>query len=49
MIAYKRSCVMFDFASLLGKHNDVIATLETWDNENPYEQAAMVEVRWQYN
>lgn len=44
MTAYERSCVMFRFADLLEKHNDEIATLETWDNGKPYEQAAAVEV-----
>ena len=40
----ERSRVMFRFADLLEKYNDEIATLETWDNGKPYEQAAAVEV-----
>lgn len=35
---------MLRFADLLEKHNDEIATLETWDNGKPYEQAAKIEV-----
>jgi aldehyde dehydrogenase (NAD+) len=32
------------FADLLEKHNDELASLETWDNGKPYEQAAKIEV-----
>jgi aldehyde dehydrogenase (NAD+) len=32
------------FADLIDKYNDELATLETWDNGKPYEQAANVEV-----
>lgn len=35
---------MLRFADLIDKHNDELATLETWDNGKPYEQAAGVEV-----
>ncbi|KAJ4973678.1 hypothetical protein NE237_006852 [Protea cynaroides] len=44
MTAYERSRIMFRFADLIEKHNDEIATLETWDNGKPYEQAAKTEV-----
>ncbi|OAY32605.1 benzaldehyde dehydrogenase, mitochondrial [Manihot esculenta] len=44
MTAYERSRIMLRFADLLEKHNDEIATLETWDNGKPYEQAAKIEV-----
>ncbi|XP_042503103.1 aldehyde dehydrogenase family 2 member B7, mitochondrial-like [Macadamia integrifolia] len=44
MTAYERSCIIYRFADLLEKHNDEIATLETWDNGKPYEQAAKIEV-----
>ena len=40
----ERSRVMWRFADLLEDHNDQIASLETWDNGKPYEQAAKVEV-----
>lgn len=35
---------MFGFADLLEKHTEEIATLETWDNGKPYEQAAKIEI-----
>ena len=44
MTVYERSWVMLRFTDLLEKHNDEIAALKTWDNEKPYEQAALVEV-----
>ncbi|CAL2231376.1 unnamed protein product [Prunus armeniaca] len=44
MTAYERSRVLFRFADLVEKHNDEIATLETWDNGKPFEQAAKTEV-----
>lgn len=40
----ERSRVLFRFADLVEKHNDEIATLETWDNGKPFEQAAKTEV-----
>ncbi|KAJ9176414.1 hypothetical protein P3X46_011727 [Hevea brasiliensis] len=44
MTAYERSKIMLHFADLIEKHNDEIATLETWDNGKPYDQAAKIEV-----
>ncbi|KAK4784985.1 hypothetical protein SAY86_001674 [Trapa natans] len=44
MTAYERSKVLLRFADLLEKHNHELATLETWDNGKPYEQAANIEV-----
>ncbi|XP_022776072.1 aldehyde dehydrogenase family 2 member B7, mitochondrial-like [Durio zibethinus] len=44
MTAYERSRVLFRFADLLDKHTEELATLETWDNGKPYEQAAKVEL-----
>jgi len=35
---------MLKFADLLEKHTDELATLETWDNGKPYEQAAKSEL-----
>lgn len=35
---------MLRLADLIEKHNDQIATLETWDTGKPYEQAAKIEV-----
>lgn len=35
---------MLRTADLIEKHNDEIATLETWDNGKPYEQARDVEI-----
>ncbi|XVE75064.1 hypothetical protein DITRI_Ditri12bG0067400 [Diplodiscus trichospermus] len=44
MTAYERSMVLFRFADLIDKHTEELATLETWDNGKPYEQAAKVEL-----
>ncbi|KAH7570262.1 hypothetical protein ACOSP7_018299 [Xanthoceras sorbifolium] len=44
MSGYERSKILLRFADLLEKHNDEIATLETWDNGKPYEQAARIEI-----
>jgi len=44
MTAYERSRILLRFADLIDKHNDELATLETWDNGKPYEQAAGIEV-----
>ncbi|KAK8582856.1 hypothetical protein V6N13_069624 [Hibiscus sabdariffa] len=44
MTAYERSMVLFRFADLLDKHAEELATLETWDNGKPYEQAANAEL-----
>ncbi|XVF84942.1 hypothetical protein PTKIN_Ptkin17bG0079500 [Pterospermum kingtungense] len=44
MTAYERSRVLFRFADLLDQHTEELATLETWDNGKPYEQAAKVEL-----
>ncbi|KAI3887380.1 hypothetical protein MKX03_002784 [Papaver bracteatum] len=44
MTAYERSKILYRFADLIEKHNDEIATLETWDNGKPFEQAAQIEV-----
>lgn len=35
---------MLRAADLIEKHNDELATLETWDNGKPYAQAAGIEV-----
>lgn len=35
---------MLRLADLIEKHNDQIATLETWDTGKPYAQAAKIEV-----
>lgn len=40
----ERSKILLKFADLLEKHNDELATLETWDNGKPYEQASKIEV-----
>ncbi|KAE8663843.1 Aldehyde dehydrogenase [Hibiscus syriacus] len=42
--AYERSRVLFKFADLIDQHTEELATLETWDNGKPYEQAAKVEL-----
>ncbi|XP_074349602.1 benzaldehyde dehydrogenase, mitochondrial-like isoform X4 [Apium graveolens] len=44
MAPYERSQIMLRFADLVGRHNDDIAALETWDNGKPYEQAAKAEI-----
>ncbi|XP_009759823.1 benzaldehyde dehydrogenase, mitochondrial-like [Nicotiana sylvestris] len=44
MNAYERSKILLRLADLIEKHNDQIATLETWDTGKPYEQAAKIEV-----
>nr|GLL22340.1 aldehyde dehydrogenase family 2 member B7, mitochondrial-like [Ipomoea trifida]GLL22342.1 aldehyde dehydrogenase family 2 member B7, mitochondrial-like [Ipomoea trifida] len=44
MSAYERSRIMLKFADLVEKHMDELATLETWDNGKPYEQAAKLEL-----
>ncbi|KAK8636680.1 hypothetical protein V6N13_124421 [Hibiscus sabdariffa] len=44
MTAYERSKVLFRFADLIDEHTEELATLETWDNGKPYEQAAKVEL-----
>ncbi|XP_019197325.1 PREDICTED: aldehyde dehydrogenase family 2 member B7, mitochondrial-like [Ipomoea nil] len=44
MSAYERSRIMLKFADLVEKHMDELATLETWDNGKPYEQAAKSEL-----
>ncbi|KAK8657339.1 hypothetical protein V6N13_035584 [Hibiscus sabdariffa] len=44
MTAYERSRVLFQFADLIDQHTEELATLETWDNGKPYEQAAKVEL-----
>ncbi|KAK6267386.1 hypothetical protein QUC31_018223 [Theobroma cacao] len=44
LTAYERSRIMFRFADLLEKHTEEVATLETWDNGKPYEQAAKIEI-----
>ncbi|KAE8736075.1 Aldehyde dehydrogenase [Hibiscus syriacus] len=44
MTAYERSRIMFRFADLLEKHTEEVATLETWDNGKPFEQAAKIEI-----
>lgn len=40
----ERARILLRFADLIEKHNDEIATLETWDNGKPYEQASKIEV-----
>ncbi|KAE8736356.1 Aldehyde dehydrogenase [Hibiscus syriacus] len=42
MTAYERSRVLFKFADLIDQHTEELATLETWDNGKPFEQAAKV-------
>ncbi|MBA0592729.1 hypothetical protein Gorai_009704, partial [Gossypium raimondii] len=44
MTAYERSRVLFRFADLIDQHTEELATLETWDNGKPYEQAAKIEL-----
>ncbi|KAL4346690.1 hypothetical protein GQ457_17G013340 [Hibiscus cannabinus] len=44
MTAYERSKVLFRFADLIDEHTEQLATLETWDNGKPYEQAAKLEL-----
>ncbi|MBA0718039.1 hypothetical protein Golax_005807 [Gossypium laxum] len=44
MTAYERSKVLFRFADLIDQHTEEVATLETWDNGKPYEQAAKIEL-----
>uniref|UniRef100_A0A0C9S9Y8 TSA: Wollemia nobilis Ref_Wollemi_Transcript_5624_1981 transcribed RNA sequence n=1 Tax=Wollemia nobilis TaxID=56998 RepID=A0A0C9S9Y8_9CONI len=44
MTAYERSCVLSRFADLIEKHNDELATLETWDCGKPYLQASKIEM-----
>ncbi|KAH0674434.1 hypothetical protein KY284_025521 [Solanum tuberosum] len=44
MTAYERSKILLRLADLIEKHNDQIATLETWDTGKPYAQAAKIEV-----
>ncbi|XP_077237765.1 aldehyde dehydrogenase family 2 member B4, mitochondrial-like isoform X2 [Tasmannia lanceolata] len=44
MTPYERSRILYRFADLLEKHNDEIASIETWDNGKPYEQSALVEI-----
>lgn len=44
MTAYERSRILLRFADLIEKHNDELASLESWDNGKPYEQAAQIEV-----
>lgn len=40
----ERARILLRFADLIEKHNDEIATLETWDNGKPYDQASKIEV-----
>lgn len=40
----ERQKILLRAADLIEKHNDELATLETWDNGKPYEQAAKIEV-----
>ncbi|KAK4724577.1 hypothetical protein R3W88_027356 [Solanum pinnatisectum] len=44
----KRSKVLLHLAKLIEKHNDQIATFETWDTGKPYEQAVKIGVHWLY-
>ncbi|XP_071733922.1 aldehyde dehydrogenase family 2 member B4, mitochondrial-like [Rutidosis leptorrhynchoides] len=44
MTAYERSCILLRFADLVEKHNDDIASLESWNSGKPYEQSAKAEV-----
>ncbi|OIT02921.1 aldehyde dehydrogenase family 2 member b7, mitochondrial [Nicotiana attenuata] len=44
MNAYERSKILLRLADLIKKHDDQIATLETWDTGKPYEQASEIEV-----
>ncbi|CAI8609487.1 unnamed protein product [Vicia faba] len=44
MTTYERQKIMLHAADLIEKHNDEIATLETWDNGKPYEQSRQVEI-----
>ncbi|KAL5073676.1 hypothetical protein RYX36_012660 [Vicia faba] len=40
----ERQRILLLASNLLGKHNNELATLETWDNGKPYEQADEIEV-----
>lgn len=44
MNAYERSKILLRLADLIEKHNDQVATLETWDTGKLYEQASKIEV-----
>ncbi|CAI8609489.1 unnamed protein product [Vicia faba] len=44
MTTYERQKIMLRAADLIEKHNDEIATLDTWDNGKPYEQSRQVEI-----
>ncbi|OIT38663.1 aldehyde dehydrogenase family 2 member b7, mitochondrial, partial [Nicotiana attenuata] len=44
MRAHERLKILLRVADLIEKHNNEIATLETWDNGKPYEQAANIEI-----
>ncbi|PHT47858.1 Aldehyde dehydrogenase family 2 member B7, mitochondrial [Capsicum baccatum] len=40
----ERSMILLRIADLIEKHNDEIATLETWDSGKPYVQATSIEL-----
>ncbi|XP_055820686.1 benzaldehyde dehydrogenase, mitochondrial-like [Solanum dulcamara] len=44
MSAYERSKILLRIADLIEKHNDGIATLETWDSGKLYQQVATIEI-----
>ncbi|XWS59042.1 hypothetical protein CRYUN_Cryun08bG0086900 [Craigia yunnanensis] len=44
MIVYEKSRIILCFADLLEKHTEEVASLETWDNGKPYEQAVNTEI-----
>ncbi|KAF8005969.1 hypothetical protein BT93_K0296 [Corymbia citriodora subsp. variegata] len=44
MTAYERSKILLRFADLVEKHSEELATLETWNNGKPYEQALHSEI-----
>ncbi|XP_068637819.1 aldehyde dehydrogenase family 2 member B4, mitochondrial-like [Aristolochia californica] len=44
MTPYERSNILYRFADLIEKHNDEIATIESWDAGKPYEQSALAEI-----
>lgn len=39
MTAYERSRILLKFADLVEEHSEELATLETWDNGKPFQQA----------
>lgn len=44
ILLQERSKILFRIADLIEKHNDEIATLETWDSGKLYQQVATIEI-----